>query len=181
MDYILLCFLVLLLYISGCGFKELQSKQSVTMKNGMIEDIDPFMLGDEYARIAADSLPSSTDNSPEVQVKKEAPVQEKTTKRDDIRTNDFSIQNSEVSGSVDGTLGYRVQIGMFSEQSEAYTYAERARSKIDTNVYVIYEAPFFRVRVGDFTEKSEAEHYVKILKNSGFKNSWWIRTTINTQ
>ena len=80
-----------------------------------------------------------------------------------------------------GIMGFRIHIGIFDKESEAKEFAKSTESKIDEKVYIVYEAPFFKVRVGDFTNLKEAEEYVKYLKSIGFKSSWWIRTTINTQ
>ncbi|MCE5248782.1 SPOR domain-containing protein [bacterium] len=175
------CICTAVICAPGCGNRALLTSPPAQPVSGTVENIDPFILGDEYAKIAQDSFPVSTKNPDEVI--KEAITPQKTTadKANESRTADVRRETSEVSKSASDILGYRVQIGMFGDQKEAYAYAEKARAKVDAKVYVIYEAPFFRVRVGDFSEKSEADNYVKILKGLGFNNSWWIRTTINTQ
>ncbi|MBN1290209.1 MAG: SPOR domain-containing protein [Candidatus Latescibacteria bacterium] len=162
----------IIFFAYGCG-AGVKSSDSKTSSYGMIEDIDPFSFGDEYA-INLSSADKSGSQKPVV-------PQNVTNLQfqSNAKNTDKNAQNTELPASSQEIPGYRVQIGMFNDETEAYSYAERARLKVEIKVYVIYEAPFFRVRVGDFRTQKDAENYVKILKENGFRNSWWIRTKVN--
>lgn len=63
------------------------------------------------------------------------------------------------------TRGFRVQIFLGSNRSEAY--AEQARFKRlfgDIDTYITYDEPNYRVKVGDFRSRREAEELMQGLK-----------------
>ena len=177
--FLIICMCFILVNVMGCGAGGKMTSSSVTGRNGMIEDIDPFILGDEFNVEEHTPIRSSTDNYTGIPEVKDQTSSESTDSSKNNTLDHTPIQHSAASDSK--TSGYRVQIDIFSDESEAYKYAEKVRAKVDLNVYVIYEAPFFRVRVGDFSSKKVAEQYVKILKENGFRKSIWIKTTINTR
>lgn len=147
-------------------------------RSGMIEDIDPFTLGDEFNIAEQPPLRSSTY--------KQSDSQDITgqSARDRTGSSNPGISRHQQASSAESdtnTSGYRIQIDLFSDESDAHKYADRVRSKIDLKVYVLYEAPFFRVRAGDFSTKSEAERNVKILKDKGFRKAMWIKTVIHNR
>ncbi len=145
-------------------------------RSSMKEDIDPFALGDEFNITGQPPLRSSMYQQPDSQNISGQSAIERTDS-----PNPGTSLHLQASSTDSDTIrsGYRIQIDLFSDESDAHKYADRVRSKIDMNVYVLYEAPFFRVRTGNFSTKSEAEHYVKYLKDKGFRKSMWIKTMIN--
>jgi len=165
--------------VNGCGTKDLKSLDTAGGRRELIEDIDPFVLGDEFAVIdhtkEADTIDSTAPSDSHS-------VPSEHAQPDDSGTVEKTETLVERPGRVSSgeSLGFRIQIGMFADETDAQKFARTAGSKIDRRIYVIYEAPFFRVRVGDFAELQEAEDYVKHLKSIGYTNSWWIRTKINT-
>ncbi len=169
-----LCFLLILVLGCGAGGKMTSSKPSG--RSGMIEDIDTFTLGDEFNITGQPPLRSSTYRQSDSQNNTGQSANERTGA---LNPRISSNQQASSAEPDTNTSGYRVQIDLFSDESDAHKYADRVRSKIDMNVYVSYEAPFFRVRTGNFSTKSEAENYVKYLKDKGFRKSMWIKTMIN--
>lgn len=150
-------------------------------RKGKIEDIDPFVLGDEFntiERTGSHSLPNNSSDTSGIDDQSSRTMTNQPNNQTGGNTGNRLTDNPD-SGSK--TTGYRVQTGLFNDESEAYRYAENVRSKIELNVYVIYKAPFFHVLAGDFTTENEAERYVNILKGKGFRNALWIITTINTR
>jgi len=147
-------------------------------RSAMIEDIDPFALGDEFNITEQPPRRSSTYKRSDFQNISGQSAHEKAGSSDPGISRHQQASSSESNTT---TSGYRIQIDLFSDESDAHKHADRVRSKTDLNVYVLYEAPFFRVRVGDFSTKSEAERYVKILKDKGFRKSMWIKTVIHNR
>ena len=193
------CLCLAVLFVAGCGMRGIKTEVTPAVKKGMIEELDPFAIGDEFAMI----------KQPQAQNPPEAPPQDsdargfnplfqnrsvlKPAEQPEIRNSSPGTidplsqptaserENTSATGTPTEIMGFRIHIGIFDKESEAKEFAKSTESKIDEKVYIVYEAPFFKVRVGDFTNLKEAEEYVKYLKSIGFKSSWWIRTTINTQ
>jgi len=164
--------------IVGCGIGGLESKDRLIRNEG--EDIDPFHYGDEFAQENFnDQLPYKSEQDEHSGLMQGINPGDKTTVLDTKgRQTDSKIQSETLLS--DG-LGYRIQIGNFEDKVKADTMADYARSKVDLEVYVVFEVPFYRVRLGDFSKRTEAEKYIKILKDMGFKESLLIRTKINIQ
>ena len=103
------------------------------------------------------------------------------TNDDENYSKSSRVEKDYESGSTSNIYGYRIQIGLFEDinKSDADRMADYARSRVDVNVYIEFEAPFYRVQIGDFTKKNDAEYYLKILKRNNFKDVLLIRTTIN--
>lgn len=78
---------------------------------------------------------------------------------------DHSTSTTRSAANRSTTRGFRVQVFLGSNRSEAY--AEQARFKrlfgnIDT--YITYDEPNYRVKVGDFRSRREAEELMQGLK-----------------
>ena len=164
----------------GCGIGGVSRNQH----RGMIEEIDPFTYGDEFdlqgsgksgQGEAPVDVQAKEDVSDTSQGSKSAPVQIERVKPAE------TPKVTEPSGAEPHTEGviYRVQIGVFEEQKSAETQAEEARAKVNMNVYVEFEPPFYRVRVGDIKTRKEAEQYVKVLQSYGFRGAFWVMKRVN--
>ena len=176
----------------------IKTEVTPAVKKGMIEELDPFTISDEFAMIKQPQAQNPPEAPPQdsegkgfnplfqnrsVRKPAELPESRNSSPGADETplTTDPLRQSVNATRTQAGIMGFRIHIGIFDKESEAKEFAKSTESKIDEKVYIVYEAPFFKVRVGDFTNMKEAEEYVKYLKSIGFKSSWWIRTTINTQ
>ena len=202
-NFLPFCLCLAVLFVAGCGMRGIKTEVTPAVKKGMIEELDPFTISDEFAMIKLPQTqnppvetgfkPVSTENTRSVRKPAELPesrnsspgADETPVTTDPLRQPAATMRQHGESVNATGTpaeiMGFRIHIGIFDKESEAKEFAKLNESKIDEKVYIIYEAPFFKVRVGDFINLKEAEEYVKYLKSIGFKSSWWIRTTINTQ
>lgn len=174
--FIIMCLSVIAL--TGCsisGLKAVDRKET-----GIKEDINPFDFGDEFVR--SEFGRKATSESPYSGSTETDNDSETLHKIDLLKKTDRQIssgkQREELSFNI---YGYRVQIGIFENKESAEKRREYARSKVDMEVYVEFEAPFYRVRVGDFKTRNDAEKYVKILKNYGFTDSRCVFSKINMQ
>ena len=174
-----LCLIAAFLVLAGCGSGMIETGGAVSGRNGMNEEIDPFDLGDEFAiaqQAQASGETSTSGTVPDGNSPASSAIPPATG-----RTGGDTVQTLRLPVPDDDIMGFRVQIDMFSSESEAQQCARKAELKFAERVYIVYQPPFFRVRIGDFETKEEADNYVKKLKNAGYKKSRWIRTTINTQ
>ena len=164
--------------VAGCGVGGLETGDR--LKKNIGEDIDPFSYGDEFA------LENFNKQTPYNYKQREHSGLEQginTGNTVDALDNEGRQIDSKILSEefLSGDFGYRIQIGNFEDKAKADKMADYARLKVDLNVYVVFEVPFYRVRLGDFKLRTETEKYVKILKDIGFKESLWIRTKVNIQ
>ena len=77
-------------------------------------------------------------------------------------------------------MGFRVQIGAFSQQQGAEEIASRARVRLGPTipVYVRYYAPLWKVQVGDCRTRQEAVNLRDTLHKIGYPDSWIISSGI---
>ena len=76
---------------------------------------------------------------------------------------------------------YTVQIGLYQDKRSARDLEALARQRSESDVYIVFEEPFFRVRVGAYTSQREAERAVDKLMGMGFRDARWIRVKANGQ
>ncbi|MFC1606914.1 SPOR domain-containing protein [Candidatus Latescibacterota bacterium] len=169
------------IFVFGCGSTGLKTERALTGINRVTEDIDPFALGDEFALIGNSTVPLPQKKIIDTPIKKTPPITEPEPRAEKNSRTESTFRSSEMPPADSEIMGFRVQIGFFSQESDAQEFARKAESRIKDKVYIVYEAPFFRVRVGDYTKREEADDSVRYLKSIGYKRSWWIRTTINIQ
>lgn len=77
-------------------------------------------------------------------------------------------------------MGFRVQIGAFSQQQGAEEIASRARVRLGPtiSVYVRYYAPLWKVQVGDCRTRQEAVNLRDTLHKIGYPDSWIVSSGI---
>jgi len=177
---VILSALLCTFFALGCGSAGLKSERAVSGIKSVPENINPFALGDEFALTGNSTRPlpeKKTILAPKIET---APVQEPERRIETPPRDTSTLRTTEMPSNVSEVMGFRVQIGFFSQESDAQEFARKAESRVKDNVYIVYKAPFFRVRAGDFKTREEADDSVRYLKSIGYKRSWWIRTTIIT-
>jgi len=80
----------------------------------------------------------------------------------------------------DITMGFRVQLGAFSNQQGAEELASRARVRLGPTipVYVRYYAPLWKVQAGDCRTRQEAETLRATLRAIGYPDAWIVSSGI---
>lgn len=164
--------MIALVIVTGCG-----GGGTSLRDRGMIEELDPFSLGDEFAGTAneIERAPGTTvpdENGPRKPAGGQSEVRQTPPAGHAERIRPYVIETTETD------YVYRVQIGVFSEQEEKHAdlLAEKARNIVDIPVNVEYDTPFYRVRAGNFSTKEDAERYVTIFRQNDFTDARWIRT-----
>ncbi len=76
-------------------------------------------------------------------------------------------------------LGFRIQLLQTEEAEEARKMQKDAILDLDTDVYVIYDEPYYKVRAGDFRTRYEAETFLEKVHGKGYTSAWIVRTIIN--
>lgn len=178
-NFIGVCIICALLMNTGCGI----SGVAIPNRQSTVEDIDPFEYGDEFAGKAAgtDATKGSVDAKGNNAV---VPVPADTRKQttEISRTEEKTPVNKPISSELStNSFEYHVQIGIFEDRKSADKCREEALSKVNMNVYIEFEAPFYRVRVGDFKTRKEAENNVKVMQDFGFKGAFWVIKNVANQ
>lgn len=77
-------------------------------------------------------------------------------------------------------MGFRVQIGAFSQQQGAEEIASRARVRLGPTipVYVRYYAPLWKVQVGDCRTRQEAVNLRDTLRKIDYPDAWIVSSGI---
>ena len=80
----------------------------------------------------------------------------------------------------DIAMGFRVQLGAFSNQQGAEELASRARGRLGPTipVYVRYYAPLWKVQVGDCPTRQDAETLRSTLRKIGYPDAWIVSSGI---
>jgi cell division septation protein DedD len=77
-------------------------------------------------------------------------------------------------------MGFRVQLGAFTEQEGAERFADNARERlVSYPVYVRYYHPLWKVQAGDCPTREEAERLRNILSGRGYPDAWVVQSGIN--
>ncbi len=117
---------------------------------------------------------------------------------DPLILNDYDIkikekQNTEAISDIDDSLsdemekskthiteipGYRVQICAVADEVTAREIQREAILKMNENIYLIYDSPYYKVRIGDCTSRFEADKLQQSAINKGFDQAWVVKTGV---
>ena len=161
---------------SGCGAGVMKAGAPERVNEG--EDTDPFSYGDEFSMVDFDK---KTTSEPHHTLNSKKSKGDEPPRYNDIQNNRDKSKSTETRSRnlFSDVYGYRVQIGIDEDKEKMEKLEKYASLKVDVEVYLEFESPFYRVRVGDFVSKKEAETYVKKVKDIGFKDAIWVITKIN--
>ncbi len=124
------------------------------------------------------SMPSGAQEMPVLAVTDRQP-QKDAPKADD---NTFSTKATAqtTDASVAG-WGYRVQVFSTVQQDEAKAKADEIASKLDIEVFVEFDPPYYKVRAGNCQSSDEAEKLLSQLKRAGYTDAWTVRSRVVTE
>ena len=74
--------------------------------------------------------------------------------------------------------GYRVQVLVTRNSHSADTIRAVLSDKIDEDVYITYEVPYYKIRVGNCVDRKQAEELQLRLVELGYASAWIIRTRV---
>ncbi len=74
--------------------------------------------------------------------------------------------------------GFRVQLFAVAELARAETMAQDARQRLDLEVHVVSEPPYYKVRAGDFVDRADAVHMKERATSLGFDGCWVVTDEI---
>ena len=74
--------------------------------------------------------------------------------------------------------GYRVQVLVTRNTHSADSIRAVLSDKIDEDVYITYEVPYYKIRVGNCVDRKQAEELKLKLVELGYASAWIIRTRV---
>ena len=77
--------------------------------------------------------------------------------------------------------GYQLQLLQTENGAQARETLRLAVFDLNTDVEIVYDAPFYKVRAGRFLNRSEAERLQTLADEKGYTNSWVVRTSIKVR
>ena len=107
------------------------------------------------------------------------------------RKNDISmVQSQELAAAPDSAArdtswvtvsGYQVQLIQTEDAQLARDVLRNAIIALDTDVEIVYHAPYYKVRAGRFISRYDAERLQALADTKNFVNSWVVRTPIQVR
>lgn len=77
--------------------------------------------------------------------------------------------------------GYQLQLLQTGDGSQAREVMRNAILDLDTDVEIVYDAPYFKLRAGRFLNRYDAERLQSLADEKGYANSWVVRTPIKVR
>ena len=162
-----LCMMLLFwLQLSSCaGTKETalqEEKPEEPAPSGIIEDIDPMSL---------EEIDFTVESKLNVEAESSEAYRYLTADRDD--------STGATEEKLQKQPGYRVQIASVAIQEDADEIQLEAILQFEeSEVYLIFETPYYKIRVGDFVIRRDAEALQEKAVELGYGDAWIVRTII---
>ncbi len=162
-----LCMILLFwLHLSSCaGTKETalqEEKPEEPAPSGIIEDIDPMSL---------EEIDFTVESKLNVEAESSEAYRYLTADRDD--------STGATEEKLQKQPGYRVQIASVAIQEDADEIQLEAILEFEeSEVYLIFETPYYKIRVGDFVIRRDAEALQEKAVELGYGDAWIVRTII---
>lgn len=168
-DIILILCLVLVGMISGCS-----SSSKMSNTNNEAETI--LMSSDTlyYAEVQKEELPLYLSTDLAV-FEKASEILLNPYNPDKYQSPQEGLNDTDLS--VITINGFRVQVFSGIDGDRARRLKEELENKIESPVFLEFEAPQYKVRVGSFRLRSEANEHCQILRTEGYRDAWVVPVT----
>lgn len=77
--------------------------------------------------------------------------------------------------------GFQVQLLQTEDAKLGRAAVRDAILALNTDVEIIYEAPYYKVRAGRFTNRYDAEQLQNLASEKGYANCWVVRTQVKVR
>lgn len=134
----------------------------------MNEDFDPMTLKAPEFRIERKPHPSLESSSMKGGV---------------LRSDTVTISTAvtPVDTSWQTVPGFQVQLLQTEDAKLGRSAVRDAILALNTDVEIIYEAPYYKVRAGRFTNRYDAEQLQNLASEKGYANCWVVRTQVKVR
>lgn len=77
--------------------------------------------------------------------------------------------------------GFQLQLLQTENGAQARETLRLAILDLNTDVEIVYDAPYYKVRAGRFLNRADAERLQGLADERGYTNSWVVRTSIKVR
>ena len=77
--------------------------------------------------------------------------------------------------------GYQLQLLQTENGQEARERLRTAILDLDTEVEIVYDAPYYKVRAGRFLNRNDAERLQALCEEKSYTNTWVVRTPVKVR
>ena len=145
-----------------------ETKESPGPAAAMNEDFDPMTLKTPEFHIERKPRPSLESSSMKGGVQ-----------RSDTVT--ISTAVAPIDTSWQTVPGFQVQLLQTEDAKLGRAVVRDAILALNTDVEIIYEAPYYKVRAGRFTNRYDAEQLQNLASEKGYANCWVVRTQVKVR
>ncbi|MDZ7343409.1 MAG: SPOR domain-containing protein [candidate division KSB1 bacterium] len=92
-----------------------------------------------------------------------------------------TLKPSMLDTSWQTVAGYQVQLLQTDDARLARETLKEAILMLETDVEIVFEAPYYKVRAGRFVSRYDAEQLQNLAAEKGYVNSWVIRTQVKVR
>lgn len=157
-----------------------------------------FQLGCSSTKKSAPATKPKTENAP--RDSKESPSPAAMNEDFDpltLKAPEFRIERKEVIQRSDTLMiapaaapvdtswqtvpGFQVQLLQTEDAKLGRAAVRDAILALNTDVEIIYEAPYYKVRAGRFTNRYDAEQLQNLASEKGYANCWVVRTQVKVR
>jgi hypothetical protein len=169
--FILLALATTLMFQLGCS----SSKKSVPATKPKSENTQREAKESQSPAVMNEDFDPMTLKGPEFRIERKQVVRE-------IDTLTIAPQSgAPVDTSWQTVPGYQVQLLQTGDAKLARATVREAILALNTDVEIIYEAPYYKVRAGRFTNRYDAEQLQNLASEKGYANCWVVRTPVKVR
>ena len=74
--------------------------------------------------------------------------------------------------------GYRIQVLALTSMEAARAKKSAIESKLQLDVYIDFDKPYYKMYVGNYTNRKDAEKALNMIKESGYPDAWIVKSKV---
>jgi hypothetical protein len=98
--------------------------------------------------------------------------------RDDISTGLSEKKDAPPAGKKILPEGYRIQVLALTSMEAARAKKSAIESKLQLDVYIDFDKPYYKMYVGNYTSRKDAEKALSMIKESGYPDAWIVKSKV---
>ncbi len=97
---------------------------------------------------------------------------------DSLPSNNTFLENRTITKEKKVVKGFRIQIVASRSKDMVENKKMDVKSKIDMEIYIKYESPYYKMYAGDFTDREIANEALKRVKKAGYSDAWIVKSQV---
>jgi hypothetical protein len=121
-------------------------------------------------------VPEAQNELPSMVVERKEPTAVENTSSDNPSPVAQSSPAQNESARVQ--QGYRIQLATTDNKAQADSLYDYYSKKLSSEIYRIYEPPYFKLRLGDFTSETDAQKSLEKVRRQIAPDAWIVRDKV---